>query len=203
MANFENYTRFASSYCPNLPRMVFARAMLTASRQYFSETQAWLETYEITLVPGIDQYETPLPYDCALIDTIVSATLNDKPLDATTGYISPAKDGEPKMFMNPNKDTVILRPVPVNAGVLSVTYALKPSIETEELPDNLFDEHFEGLLAGTIFELKRMPLKDWTDPAGAGDFLTQFKIFIDKKRIELLTGNNNTDLKINFDMANY
>tara|TARA_R110002049_G_scaffold127881_2_gene285041 strand:- start:9194 stop:9805 length:612 start_codon:yes stop_codon:yes gene_type:complete len=203
MANFKDYTRFASSYCPNLPPMVFARAMLTAARQYFNKTQAWQETYEIALEPGIDKYETPLPYDCVAIDTIISATIDGKELKAFSKGSFPAKDGTPKVFMNPNKDTMIVWPIPTKDSVLEITYSLKPSIETEELPDGLFDEHFEGLLAGTIFELKRMPGVDWSDAVGANNFLAQFKVFMDEKRIELLHGNNNAELQIDYSKGNY
>lgn len=203
MAKFKEYTRFAASYCPSLPPIVFERAMLTAARYYFNRTQAWQETYEITLEPGIDVYETPLPYDCVSIDVITGASIGGKSLVAFSDGSRPAKDGEPKVFMNPNKDTIIVWPTPTKDSVLEITYALKPSIDADELPNMVFDEHFEGLLAGAIFEAKRMPSVEWSDPAGANNFLTQFKVFIDEKRIELMHGNNNTELQINFSKGNY
>lgn len=203
MVNFKEYTRFAASNCPNLPPMVFARAMLTASRQYFHQTQAWQETYEVPLEVGVDTYETPLPYDCALIDAIVTAKLNGTEIKALTHNQSLVKDGTPKVFHVPNKDTIVLWPTPNTEGTLELTYALKPSINTEELPEHIFDEHFEALISGTIFELKRMVNTDWHDPSGAGDFLSEFRIFIDQKRIEMLRGYNNADLSIDYSKGNY
>jgi hypothetical protein len=203
LANFKDYTRFAASYCPNLPPMVFARAMLTAARQYFNKTQAWQESYEIALEPGTSKYETPLPYDDIAIDTIISATIDGKELRAFSNGVFPAKDGTPTAFMNPNKDTMIVSPTPTRAAILEITYSLKPSINTTELPDGVFDEHFEGLIAGTIFELKRMPGVDWSDPAGANNFLAQFQVFIDQKRVEMIRGNNNAELQIDYSRGNY
>jgi hypothetical protein len=205
MANFKDYTKFAASYCSNVPTLVFARAMLTASRQYFTKTQAWQESYEIALLPDVNEYETPLPYDCVAIDTVISATIDGKPLHATTSSMSTASNTKstPTLFMNPNKDLVIFSPTPAKAGLVEITYSLKPSIDTEEMPDGLFDDHFEGLIAGTVFELKRMRGKDWSDPAGAGDFLIEFNAFIDQKRIELMQGNNNAELRIDYSMGNY
>jgi len=44
---------------------------------------------------------------------------------------------------------------------------------------------------------------DWHDPSGAGDFLQEFRIFIDRKRIEMLRGNNNTELSIDYSKGNF
>lgn len=177
--------------------------MLSASRQYFQQTQSWQETYEIPLVAGVDKYETPLPYDCVLIDTIVSASIGGEELKPLESNTRKQKDGLPTVFTNPNKDSIVVWPTPTADGVLEITYSLKPSINTEELPPHIFDEHFEALIAGTIFELKRMVNTDWHDPSGAGDFLAEFRIFIDQKRIEMLRGNNNTELSIDYSKGNF
>jgi hypothetical protein len=198
MARFADYTRFAASYCPNLPAIVFSRAMLSAAREYFTRTQAWIETVSVDLVPGENSYVIPNLSSTAMVSTVSKVLLGDKFLTAVEREYTDIREGTPEYFSNPTKSTITVYPIPKEVGTLQITVNLKPSINTTELPDALFDEHFEGLIAGCIFHIKQMPGTDWHDPQSAIYFSNEFNRFIDDKRIELAMGNNNTELTIHY-----
>ena len=197
MAKFAEYTKYAASYCPNLPGIVFKRAMLSASREYFTKTHAWKEIVPLTLVPGISSYEIPEPYDADLIDSIKDVWLKDKFLSPLPREYLTSDTGTPRYFSTPTKKTINLYPIPKKSGVLNITLTLKPAFEADEMPDEIFQEHFEGLMAGAIFEVKRMP-GDWYDPKNAFVFKQEFVQFIEDKRIELMRGSNNSEVFIEY-----
>jgi hypothetical protein len=196
MAKFADYTRFAASYCPNINAIAFSRAMLSAAREYFTKTQSWIETVSIELVPGQNSYVIPELSSTALVSTVNKVLLDDKFLTAIEKEYTDIRQGTPEYFANSTKSTITVYPIPKNAGILQVTVNIKPSINADSLPDELFDEHFEGLIAGCIWQIKRMPGTDWYDPQTATNFAYEFNKFIDDKRIELATGNNNSELTI-------
>jgi hypothetical protein len=198
MARFRDYTRHAASYCPNLPAVVFSRALLSAARDYFTRTQAWKETINISMVTDKSVYNLLDLFNDGIIDTVTQVILNDKPLTAVERESIDTRVGIPEYFASPTKNTIAVYPIPKESGTLQVTATLKPSIDTDFLPDDLFDEHFEGLIAGCIWQIKRMPGTDWYDPQAATNFAYEFNKFIDDKRIELAMGNNNTEIVIQY-----
>jgi hypothetical protein len=196
MAKFADYTRFAASYCPNINTIAFSRAMLSAAREYFTRTQAWIETVSLDFEPGENSYAIPNLSATAIVGTVSKVMLDNKFLTAVEREYTDTREDIPEYFCNPTKSTIILYPIPKETGTLQITVNLKPSINTNELPDALFDEHFEGLIAGCIFHIKQMPGTTWHDPQSANYFSNEFNRFIDDKRIELAMGNNNTELTI-------
>jgi hypothetical protein len=199
MAKFSDYTKFAASFCPNLPALVFKRAMLSASREYFTKTHAWKVVVPLTLVPGKALYDVPYSNDAELIDSIKDVWLEDKFLSPLSReYLTSDTDkGTPRYFSNPSKKTINLYPTPKKSGELNITLTLKPSFLAEEMPDEIFQENFEGLIAGAIFQVKRMA-GDWYDPQSAFIFNQEFVRFIEDKRMELMLGNNNSEIFIEY-----
>lgn len=198
MAKFKDFTKFAASYCPNLPGIVFERAMLSASREYFTRTQAWIEDIQVPIVAGTSRYEALEPYECAVLNTVREVMIGDDHLVPVTKKAPVTREGKLTHYATPNKETIEFYPAPKTNQTAVVTISLKPSINTLEIPDEVFEEHFEGLIAGAIWQVKRMIGTDWYDPQSAAVHYSEFEAFIDKKRIELLTGNNNTELQIEY-----
>ena len=197
MAEFKEYTKYAASYCPKLPGIVFNRAMLSAAREYFTQTQSWKETVLINTVAESDTYNIPAPVGTDLIDTIDRVTLNNKDLTPLPFEYNNENAGTPLYFATPTKSTMRFYPIPDESAAVTVTLNLKPAFTTTEMPDAIFNEHFEGLLAGCIAEIKRMP-GDWYDPQAASMHRREFEQLIDKKRIELMRGSNNANVGIQY-----
>jgi hypothetical protein len=196
MANFTEYTRFAASYCPNLPTIVFSRAMLSVSRDYFTKTQAWQEALTVDLVADQKTYDMPAPFEFAIIDTVISASIGNEYLANAEFAVKSDDTGKPTHFALPSKASLLVYPTPKEAYTLDVLVSLKPSIDTTEIPELLFDEHFEPLIAGCIANIKRMKSTDWYDPQAAMQFEQDYNRMVDEKRIQLAMGSNNTELTL-------
>lgn len=195
MPKFADYTKFAASYCPNLPAFIFERAMLSAAREYFTSTQSWQEDIEIELTQGNFEYPIPFPWEAAMIGNVLNVTIDGKSLTGLGVKLKPEYEQTPKYFSLIGKETIQFMPIPSQAKTAVITVILKPSIQTNSMPKDVLDEHFEGLLAGTIWEIKRIA-GDWYNPQESLDFRAQFEAFIDLKRIEMARGNSNNELRI-------
>ena len=198
MSAFTDYTRYAASYCPNLPSIVFSRAMLSVSRDYFTKTQAWTEELEVNLVADTSTYSIPALVASAIVDTVKSASIGNDYLINLPAIAKSDAQGKPTHFALPSKAELLVYPTPKEAHTLAIEVTLKPSIETTELPDDLFDEHFEPLIAGCISNIKRMANTEWFDPQGALQFEQDYNRMVDEKRLELARGSNNSELSIQY-----
>lgn len=196
MPKFADYTKLAAPYCPNLPTIVFSRAMLSAAREYFTATQGWQEDIEVNLVQGQFEYELPCPWAPALLDTVISVSIDDDYIGNLSAKLKPENEGTPRYFFILNKTHIQFMPIPSEDKVAVIRVSIKPSIQTEYLPQNVMDEHFEGLLAGAIWQIKRMVGTDWYDPQSALNHRAEFEAFIDQKRIQMLQNDSNNELFI-------
>lgn len=197
MPRFADYTKLAAPFCPNLPSIVFSRAMLSAAREYFTQTQGWQENIEVNVVQGVFEYKLPFPWAPGLLDTVISVYIDDQILGDLQARLKPENEGMPRYFFILNKTHIQFMPIPSQDKTAIITVSMKPSIMTEYLPQLVMDEHFEGLMAGTIWQVKRMVGTDWYDPQSALDFRAEFEAFIDQKRIQMLQNNSNSELFIN------
>jgi len=194
MAKFKKYTRYAASFCPDLPSIVFSRAMLSSAKEYFTKTQAWVETVDIAVTADKATYEMPFPLESASIDVVTEVKDGSTQLIPSPHLLDIDGTGTPKLFALTGKKSITLYPTPKTDMTLSVTYTLKPAFDTDELPEDVFEEHFEGLIAGAIWQIKRMVGTPWHDPQSAMTFYQEFEGFIDQKRIAMMMGGNNAEL---------
>lgn len=199
MAEFKEYTQYAASYCPKLPSVVFARAMLNTARRYFCQTQSWLNEVTVDIIAGESVYSLPIPYDYALVDAVLSADIGQRELNALPTAPNDGRSGEVVAYsLSRDKTTIAFHPIPKDAQTVTVTLALKPAIDTTYLPDELFDLHYEGLMAGAIADCKKMTGQAWYDPQGAAQFAMEYEQAVAQMKIKLATGHNNAELYINY-----
>jgi hypothetical protein len=198
MTEITKFTKYVTNYCPNLPTFVFSQAFTVAGREYFKATQAWSETLTVSVVPGqseIDLFKFTADSDIEAIDEVrldlvPMAYLQTKPADT--------KEGKPCYFYTKSKRCITVYPVPKEAQTLIVEVRLVPKVGAERFPGSVFAEHFEGLVAGTVANLKRMTGTEWFDPNGASEFYNEFHRHIDTKRMEIEHGHTNAELTISY-----
>lgn len=195
MAKFADYTRFAASFCPNLPSIVFERAILIASRVYFSQTQSWRESMALALEVGVNDYEMPLPFESAIVDRVLSVSVGEvylsgltrKPLKTSTG---PATH----YLLHADKEHISVYPTPTEAGTALIEVSITPSIDTTSMPSVVFDQHFDALLVGALWQIKRMTNTDWYDPQAAMKYEQEFYDWIEKKKLDVMTLHSSAEM---------
>lgn len=198
MADITSFTKYVTNYVPGLPTFVFARAFLSASREYFKQTQSWRETLTIpvkALGNDVDLFKFTPGSD---VESIIHVRAGDKELIPIQHLPVGNEVGSPECFYASTKRELILYPSPENELTLDVLVTLTPKVGTETFPEHLFSEHFEGLIAGTIANLKRMTGKDWFDPNGAAEHYSEFQRHIDTKRLENAHQHSNSDVFISY-----
>ena len=93
---------------------------------------------------------------------------------------------QPAWYYQPSRIQVRLVPIPEAALTdgLEVSMILKPTPVTSEVPDVVYDEHFESITAGVLAELLEMTGKAWHEPRRAETERAMFEAAIDQIRGE-------------------
>ncbi|MFC6441046.1 hypothetical protein [Bowmanella sp. JS7-9] len=187
MAEITSYAHLVAHYCPNLPKLIFRRAFISAARHYFTQTQAWEEVIKVSLVAAKQRYALDTLADDAEIDTIIDVYSDTGNLTGLTGRPFAMGQDAPRSYYANAKRTVGFYPIPKEAGVVYVQSCVKPVLEADTIDDDVFSDNAEGILAGAVYELKMMPNTDWYDPQGALYYKAERDRCIDEKRIEIAT----------------
>ena len=88
----------------------------------------------------------------------------------------------------PDKKTIrlALTPDTTASKALKITAALKPTQTTENLADNLYDDHYEAISFGALKRLLSMKGKPWHDPDLASYYMAEFERAKVKEKAERL-----------------
>lgn len=156
-------------------------AAMTAARlatREFCKTSLWLQ-YEpdpILVQAGVADYEIETPAD-TIVAQIIEAQLDGEPitlkgqteLRQMWGGKWRAQEGVPKYLTQLTADTLRLVPSPEEDATdgLTLLLALQPSLDAQEIDDNLFNHWGEQIGFGARAKLKEMPGQPYYDPPGA------------------------------------
>lgn len=104
-----------------------------------------------------------------LSGTTVVKVLKLKDIDADISY-TPAVEGNDRsgfVFYHPEPHTIVLKPTPNESRYLTIEVSLKPLLTADTVDDILIDRWSDAIIEGTLYRLKSMPGKQWTDVATA------------------------------------
>ena len=66
--------------------------------------------------------------------------------------------------------------------------ALKPTRTSSNIDTAFSSDYRDGLIYGSLYRLLRMPSRDWSDPAAAGDYLGLFNIQVQEAELRARSG---------------
>lgn len=160
------------------PEPLAVTAYVEAARRLCRNAGVWRETVSATLGSNTAEYLLTPPTDGQVFDA-VSVKLGEKWLDKRTReqlevYGLPGY----RVFNN----TLVLNPDPqadVSAN-LTIVARIRPIRSATTLPDDLVDEHHDGLLHGALYRLLSYPNKSWSDYDMASFHYRRFNDYIDE-----------------------
>lgn len=195
------YTAFLLDVVPHLAadpsEPVTVNAIKNAAIEFCKKSWIWREyTDPISLKKGVYTYDLS-PNTSADISAVVTARLNDQAL-------TPARQdeldeqlpnwqtvpGTPKKFSQLDTATILMAPLPdidyPKGLVLSL--ALQPLRSSDELPDWIATQYWEGIALGAVAKLMLMTKKPWSDPQTGLDKRQQFEAAIGDAKDDVLKG---------------
>lgn len=160
---------------PGCPETVVERQLRQAVVDFYRASFAWRVTTDVApVIVGRREVEFDLPPNTA-IQRVYWLRLDDKPLRAISPRNLTGASGSPRDYAFTGLgQTVQLDPIP-DASYLrngaQLHAALLPTPALEELPDELFAVHRDGILYGALAKLLVMPNVPWQDLTSAQFYL--------------------------------
>ena len=183
MASFSSLVKEVIPYVPGCPDSLIEQHLRSATIELCEKSKAYvLDLDPITSISGVYEYDFDQPTGTDVYQ-ILWAIYDGEDLDP----ISPRslelnypdwrdKSGTPNVFLQKNPNTFWLIPVPgaTKTNAIQLSVALKPTRSSNNIDTTFANDYRDGIVYGTLYRLLRMPAREWSDPAAAGDYLSLF-----------------------------
>ena len=183
MASYESLIKEILPYVPGCPDPVVQSNLRAATIEFCEKSRAYVQDLDpITSVSGTYEYEFDQPAGTS-VHRILWMIYDGEDLDP----ISPRslelnypdwrdRSTKPQVYLQKTADTFWVVPVPnskITNGI-QLSVALKPTRTSNNISTAFSNDYRDGILFGTLYRLLRIPARDWSDPAAAGDYLGLF-----------------------------
>lgn len=183
MASFSSLVKEVIPYVPGCPDSLIEQHLRSATIELCEKSKAYVFDLDpITSISGVYEYDFDQPTGTDVYQ-ILWAIYDGEDLDP----ISPRslelnypdwrdKSGTPNVFLQKNPNTFWLIPVPgaTKSNAIQLSVALKPTRSSNNIDTTFANDYRDGIIYGTLYRLLRMPAREWSDPAAAGDYLSLF-----------------------------
>lgn len=191
----------------NVHEPIIDRAISGAAIEFCDKTRLWSEELNpLVLTPEISEYE--LDYDCI---TRVLIGLTEVYIDGA--HLAPVplanlnkmvRDWRSKTALKPTNyylsepNKIQLYPAP-NAdasGELTFRGSFKPHRKSTELPDFIYNDYYDAIVAGAEYRLHSMKGKSWYSPNDAMESKQVFNGYVDDGKIRSRKSRTNGTVKL-------
>lgn len=189
---------------PGCPELVALNALRHTLRDFCERTHAWQETLDaIAPLEGFPSYDMDAPPDSE-VAVILSATYAGRPVPVTTAREMDfhATDwrnvsGGSVSAIIPGVSSIRVYPVPVadDEDTIVIRAALRPTHSATTCGDVL-DGWREGIAAGALARLKKIPNKPWSDREAVSVYARDFGNAIADALSMTLRGNTVKSLRV-------
>lgn len=103
--------------------------------------------------------------------------------------------GRPEMYYRQDDSTLILHPAPDAKVELRIDVTYGPTIDCDEVPDDLGNRYFDLIVKGALMQTLAMAGKPWANPTMAGVYAQFFDSGTDGAKIEESRGRVRSKLR--------
>jgi len=171
MAAISSMTRFVSLSAPGCPDVVVEDYLLQSAIDLCRRSFVWHETVQEPVSPLDYPFQLSAPTGANVLK-VLSIVRDGHGLEESTIRECDNRfvdwrtvPGVPAYYVNDPRDTVMLVPVPIATTMLDITIAYEPTPAATSIPDALYTEHRDTIVAGALMRLCVMPGKDWSNPS--------------------------------------
>lgn len=180
-------------YVPECPEQVAINAIRNACIEFCEKSQYWLYDHDpISGVAGVSTYELDLP-DYTAPARVLDAWYNNIPLTPrgedeikrTYPFDWRQMEGNPVFFIQQVPTEVILVPKPMLAAslALKLIVVLKPTRDSVQIDDEIYDRWAEGIAYGARARLHALPNQPFSDPVAAVKYTSMFETAIGRAKV--------------------
>lgn len=186
---------------PQCPYPTVDTAINRAAQEFCRDSRVWETSQAVTLVDGQQTYPLVVPSDADVVSVrrVTFRHIIIRPSHYATRLLERAEsEGQPALYSLSGEDLTVF-PIPNSSVVgedMAVICHFAPRFNSASIPDVLTQKWAEGVAAGALSILKRMPSKPWTDYPGAGPAHQVFAREKAKARIEQEHGSVTGSLRV-------
>lgn len=157
---------------PQCPYPTVDTAINRAAQEFCRDSRVWETSQAVTLVDGQQTYPLVVPSDADVVSVrrVTFRHIIIRPSHDATRLLERAEsEGQPALYSLSGEDLTVF-PIPNSSVVgedMAVICHFAPRFNSASIPDVLTQKWAEGVAAGALSILKRMPSKPWTDYPGA------------------------------------
>lgn len=174
------------------PEPTLVQAYRDAARKFCLESR-WLRRESVfALAADTPQYELTLPTGdegLEIIGVRLVTCADDQsswPVGASdpTGWNTNLRPSRPQRYAYVPESQIALNPTPDGVYTATTTVQVQPTIDTDDLPDDLLRKWDRALADGAIAYLKTIGGQAWTDAAGAVMYARNFQAQINNAKAD-------------------
>lgn len=191
MKDLDLFLPYVLPYAPGCTDTMAKQAVLSACIEFCARTLTVQHTGTDTVSEGVSDYDVEEPPSLALVRILAVYFLDQKLTPRSREMVvrgAAARGGSiptvavtlgtPTEWFNrdPALPQVSIYPTPADtfADALTIVAGYQPTRTATKVPDTLFDDFAEDIAAGAIARLLVMPGYQFSAPAAAKPFITQF-----------------------------
>lgn len=186
MATLESFLSRLMVWVPSCPRPLADQALRDAAIQFCRDTEAVQRTLTpMDVVSGVRDYAPALPAGTR-ITRVLAASYRGRPLTGAGSQPNDGALGVPSSISSPSATSVRLYPAPdeTETAVLFLDVAIEPTRTATDLPDELFDDWVEGVVALAAFHIASIPDQPFTSPVVAATAGAAYRSKMNEARTE-------------------
>ena len=183
MASYESLVKEILPYVAGCPDSVVESNLRAATIEFCEKTKAYIQDLDpITSISGTYEYDFGQATGTS-VHSILWMIYDGEDLDP----ISPRslelnypdwrdRSTKPQVYLQKTADTFWVVPVPnskITNGI-QLSVALKPTRTTNNISTSFSNDYSDGIIFGALYQLLRIPARDWSDPVAARDYLGLF-----------------------------
>jgi hypothetical protein len=164
---------------PGCPETLVERALRVSANEFYRDSESWrITTDAMPVIKGRTEVELDVGADMSVV-RVFWARLDGVALTAMSARNLAERSGTPRGYV-PNEvyNTVLLDAAPTESYLrngLVLNLALAPDHALNEIPNELFNAHRNGILYGAQRMLLVMPNVPWGNMNGAQAFAMMFE----------------------------
>ena len=196
---YNNFLPEIHTAFPDLPEVIVLNAIRNSCIEFCEQTLCLLyEQDAISLVAGENTYDFDLPPYTSLV-SIVSAYYKDTALTAvnlnTIAALYPGDwrtvEGAPRYYLQLTRDalTVVPKPATAESQVLKLIVALKPTRDSYDVDDSIYDSYTDAVAYGARARLYDTPGHAYFNLDASLNYKKLFLCEVAKARIQFNTSN--------------
>lgn len=172
MRELRHFLRFVLPYAPACPDPMAEQHILSAAREFCEATRCWRETDTIPIHGHAIEVVCVPPY--AALHEIEDAKFDGRPLERVAFKDSlHGAEGLPEQIMQTSMNTISI--APAACGQLTISLFLKPALDTDILPDFLYEQWAEQIGYGAVARILDLPDMPFSNPSAALTYRVLFE----------------------------